>query len=150
MSDVRCLVRPRHVSSRTCGESSGGTTEAVHILGNTRNQALEIHNDFHDPQNEETRGIKAGMHWDFRNAHAAPNHAPSPSSPCVFVTSRVMLSIQPRGVMTSVSHISCPYRAGTSFTPGLIPSPPSSSAEMPYSTWGHVFVIEPLPISTSL
>lgn len=60
------------MSSRTCGESSGGTTEAVHILGNTRNQALGIRDDFHDPQNEETRGIKAGIHWDFPNAYAAP------------------------------------------------------------------------------
>lgn len=46
-------------------------------------QAREINDDFHDPQNEETRGIKAGMHWRFPKTHAASNRIHSPLPPCL-------------------------------------------------------------------
>lgn len=48
-------------------------------------EAWVINDDFHDPQNEETRGIKTGIHWDFPNTHAALITLPIPFPPVFFL-----------------------------------------------------------------
>lgn len=132
MSDARCLVNARYVSSRTCGESSGGTTEAVHILGNKKPKARVINDDFHDPQNEETRGINARIPLGFSEHTCSSHHTLVPFSSFVFldlachvVNSRTSLHDFSFSHILPVLGLAPVSRQVSSHLP------PSSSAEMP-------------------
>lgn len=77
-------------------------------------------------------------------SHVSPRYIPitSPSShfqvfsclPCQVHVHVHVFEFQSRSIIPFFSHMSCPSRAGISFTPGLIPTAPPSSAEMPHRT----------------